>query len=38
MPVLSRRFKRIREKYDLELVRLYGWGEHSKRTQPVLGL
>jgi len=30
--------KGFAKKYDLELVRLYGWGEHSKRTQPVLGL
>lgn len=30
--------KRFAKTYDLELTRLYGWGEHSKRTQPVLGL
>lgn len=30
--------KRFGKTHDLELVRIYGWGEHSKWTQPLLGL
>ncbi|GAC1302054.1 MAG: hypothetical protein NVSMB19_10930 [Vulcanimicrobiaceae bacterium] len=30
--------RRFGKQHGLELVRLYGWGEHSKLTQPILGL